>query len=219
MYADIVLEYLWDEFITSGTKRELLSISNADIKKVASDSFWEYEGNTYIRLVNSFTNEIEYICIDSVSGVASPCPTAVVEVLQRERGDDPLLQKPIDLRYTGYEYGFIIFTPKKKRLVFKKGKPPSPGQKVTRGSECSINSGTGFEVEMLKRYGATLRGEGLSDLGLNDTELDKRKRITNSIRVCTLNDLVLRMMDRMKVKGKRWYYRALEAKLHGHPLR
>jgi hypothetical protein len=72
---------------------------------------------------------------------------------------------------------------------------------------------------MLKRYGATLRGEGLSDLGLNDTELDKRKRVTNSIRVCTLNDLSLRMMDHMKVKGKRWYYRALEAKLHGHPLR
>jgi len=219
MYADVVLEYLWDEFITSGTKRELLSISNADIKKVAADSFWEYEGNTYIRLVNSFTNEIEYICIDSATGVASPCPTAVVEVLQRERADDPLLKKPIDLRYTGYEYGFIIFTPKKKRLVFKKGKPPTPGQKVTRGSECAINSGTGFEVEMLKRYGTTLRGEGLSDLGLNDTELDKRKRVTNSIRVCTLNDLSLRMMDRMKVKGKRWYYRALEAKLHGHPLR
>jgi hypothetical protein len=221
VYADVVLEYLWDEFVSSATKRELLSVSftNATIRKVAADSFWLYEGQTYIRLLNSFTNEIEYICVDPSATSSSPCPKAVVEVLSKERGDDPLLQKAIDVRHTGSEYGFLLYNPKKRRLVFKKGKPPAPGGKVTRGSECAINSATGYEIELLKRLGGILRADGKHDLGLNDTELDKRKRFTNSIRVCTVCDLALRMMNAMKVKGKRWYYRALESKLHGHPLR
>jgi len=228
IYADVVLEYLWDEFVSSATKRELLSVSfmNPDIRKVAADSFWEYEGQTYIRLINSFTNTIEYICIDPATSISAPCSKAVVEVLEKERGDDPLLKKPIDLAHTGYEYGFLLYNPKKRRLVFKKGKPPPPRGKVTRGSECSINSATGYEIELLKRLGITLASDGKHDLGLNTNELEKRRRLTdalppmtNSIRVCTVCDLALRMMNAMRVKGKRWYYRDLEAKLHGHPLR
>jgi len=46
-----------------------------------------------------------------------------------------------------------------------------------------------------------------------------RRPIKNSVRVCTVSDLVLRYMDMVKADGKRWFYRALESKLHGHPLR
>lgn len=221
IYADVVLEYLWDEFVSTATKRELLSVSfmNADIRKVAADSFWEYEGQTYIRLLNSFTNEIEYICVDAATQTSQPCSKAIVEVLSKERGDDPLLKRPINVSYTGYEYGFLLFNPKKQRLVFKKGKAPRPGEKVSRGSECAINSATGHEIEFLKRLGRTLKEEGKHDLGLNELELEKRKRFANSIRVCTVCDLALRMMHAMKIRGKQWYYRALAAKLHGHPLR
>jgi hypothetical protein len=221
VFAEAVLEYMWDEFLTVGTKRELLSRDWADasIQNVAKDAFWEMEGNLYLRLMNGMTNQIEYICVDAAAGTSAPCPRAIVEVLEREKELDPLLKRSIDVRYTGFEYGFINFNPKKQRLVFKKGKPPMPRGKLGRGSECSINSGTTYELTLLERFGKMLRDAGKNDLGLNERNLGDRKRIANSVRVCTVSDLALRYMDKVKLQGKRWFYRALESKLHGHPLR
>ena len=60
----------------------------------------------------------------------------------------------------------------------------------------------------------------MDTLGLTQEEMAKKGRsVTNSVRVCTLVELALRMMDSMKVDGKRWFYRPLEAALYGHPLR
>ena len=221
IFADSVLEYMWDEFLTVGTKRELLSRDWTDeiIQKVAKDAFWEMEGNLYIRILNGLTNTIEYICVDAAAGTSEPCSRAIIEVLEREKESDPLLKLPIDVRYTGIEYGFINFNPKKQRLVFKKGKPPMPRGKLGRGSECSINSGTTYELTMLERFGKMLHDAGKNNLGLNERNLGDRKRIANSVRVCTVSDLALRYMDKVKLQGKRWFYRALESKLHGHPLR
>ena len=87
-----------------------------------------------------------------------------------------------------------------------------------RGSECSINSGTTYELNLLERFGKSLIKAGHSDLGMNDIEMGRR-RIANSVRVCTVSDLALRYMDKVRVEGKRWFYRPLEAKLHNHPLR
>jgi hypothetical protein len=219
-FADVVLEYVWDEFLTTATRRELLSTQWEDelIQKVAKDAFWEFEENMYIRLLNGATNEIEYLCVDGASGTVAPCAKAVAEVLSRETGADPLLQRPIDVRYTGFEYGFINFNPKKKKLVFKKGKPPMPRAKVGRGSECSINAGTTYELKLLERFGAVLAKGGGHTLGMTAEDLGRRP-IKNSVRVCTVSDLVLRYMDLVKAEGKRWFYKALESKLHGHPLR
>lgn len=216
--ADLALEYIWDEFITTGTKRELLSVSAADsiVRAVAKDNYWVFEGVTYIRLLNAETNTIEYICADGAA--KAPCPRAIIEVLERETAADPLLQKPIDVRYTGMEYGFLNFNPKKKKVVFKTGQPPMPKGKLGRGSECSINSGTTYEVELLMKLGGLLRAAGQSDLGLNDARMGK-KRIQNAVRVCSVKDLVLRYMDKSRIQGKRWFYRELESKLFGHPLR
>lgn len=224
-YADIVLEYIWDEFMTHGTKRNLLMTewSSDLIEKVAKDAYWELEGNIYLRLLHPNTNAIEYICVDAVAGTVAPCPKAIVEVLKREEvigGNDPLLKHPIDLRYTGFEYGFLNFNPRKKNLVYKKGKAPRPREKLARGSECAINSGTGYELGVLIKLGKALRGrEGTgNDLGMNDASLGSRP-IRNSIRVCTVSNLVLRYMDKARTDGKRWFYRPLEAHLYKHPLR
>jgi len=216
-FADCVKEYFWDEFITYGTRRELLTIGIADpiIQSVAKDTFWVLEGKTYIRIVN-YNNEIEYLCVSG--GKVEPCSKAVSEVLSREVGQDPLLKAKIDVRFTGYEYGFVLYNPKKQKFVFKNGKPPVPGGKVGRGSECAINSKIEYPMKLLEKFGATLRSAGMNDLGLNEDVLAKR-RIQNSIRICTVCDLVLRYMDKAKVNSKRWFYRPLEAKLHGHPLR
>ena len=218
-FADVVLEYIWDEYITTGTKRELLNLrwDKTDMKSVARDSYWEFDGGIYIRLLNGGTNVIEYICVDP-SGRTSPCPRSIVEVLERESGQDPLLKYPIDVRYTGFEYGFLSFNPRKNRVVFKKNVPPMPRGKVTRGSECAINSGTAFQIQQLERCGRALKEKGHNNFGLDAYGVHYRN-IKNSIRICTISDLVLRYMDRLKLHGKRWFYRALESKLHNHPLR
>jgi hypothetical protein len=215
-FADCVREYFWDEFITYGTRRELLTIKSSDpiIRSVSKDMFWTLEGKTYIRIVN-YKNEIEYLC---VGAKVEPCSKAVSEVLAREVGQDPILKSKIDVRFTGYEYGFILYNPKKQKFVFKNGKPPAPGGKVGRGSECAINSKIEYPLRLLEKFGATLRAAGMNDFGLNEDVLAKR-RIQNSIRICTVCDLVLRYMDKAAVQKKRWFYRPLESKLHGHPLR
>ena len=93
------------------------------------------------------------------------------------------------------------------RLVFKKGKPSETGV-VTRGSECAKNSTTRFEIQEILRYGQTLEKAGMDTLGLTQEEMAKKGRsVTNSVRVCTLVELALRMMDSMKVDGKRWFYK------------
>ena len=219
-FADIVIEFMWDEFLTFSMKKQILSTqyNTPIIKSIAKDAYWIMEGNTYLRLMKQDKNEIEYLCVDGDN--VAPCPRAIIEVLEREKKMDPLLQRAIDVRYTGYEYGFIAFNPKKNRFVFKKGRPPTPTGKLGRGSECSINSGTTYELNLLERFGQTLRKAGQSDLGMNDIQsVATRKYIANSVRICTLSDLALRFMDSLKIEGKRWFYRPLEAKLHNHPLR
>ena len=216
-FADCVIDYFWDEFITYGTKRELLNIGldNPNIVGTTKDMRWTIEGETYIRLVN-YDNEIEYLCVKGKK--IEDCSKAVSEVLARETERDPVLQRPLDGRFTGYEYGFILFNPKKRKFVFKSGKAPSVGMKVGRGSECAINSKIDHPTSLLKKFGEILRKAGMNDLGLNEDIMTKR-RIQNSIRICTVCDLVLRYMDKAGVQKKRWFYRPLEAKLHGHPLR
>jgi len=217
-FSECVLDYFWDEFITHGTRRELLNIRVNDpvIKAVAKDMFWTLDGETYIRFLN-FNNVIEYICIGE-GGKTAPCSRAVAEVLSKEVDEDPILKKPLDNRYTGYSYGFILYNPKKMKFVFKKGKPPAPNGKMVRGAECAINSKIDYELKLLDKFGATLRAANMDDLGfVNDPP--ESHRIKNSTRICTACDLMLRYMDKAKVKGQRWFYRPLEAKLYGHPLR
>jgi hypothetical protein len=218
IFADCVVDFFWDEFITHGTKRELLSLRPNDplLRGVAKDSFWTLQGNTYIRFL-AHDNKIEYICIGA-DGTTSPCSRAIAEVLQREVGEDPVLKRPLDVRTTGYEYGFILYNPKKTKFIYKKGKPPMPKGKVGRGSECSINSKIAYELKLLEKFGESLRAGGQPDLGLSADGLAQR-RIQNSVRICTVCDLVQRFMDKTRIGGKRWFYRPLEAKLYGHPLR
>jgi hypothetical protein len=91
---------------------------------------------------------------------------------------------------------------------------------VGRGSECAINSKIEYPMKLLEKFGQTLRSAGMHDLGLNENVLmSAKRRIQNSIRICTVCDLVLRYMDKANVSKKRWFYRPLEAKLYGHPLR
>lgn len=218
VYAKVVRKYVWDEYITTAKKRELLAGFSTDplMREVAEDSYWTLEGTTYLRVINTETNILEYLCPEGAQ--YKVCSPALVSVLTRERGKDPLLATPINTSTTGINYGFLIYSAKKKNLVFKKGRPPLAGGKLQRGAECANNSSTSSEIEALKQYGTILRREGMNDMGLHSAEL-ARRTIENSLRVCTVVDLTLRMMDELKVQGKRWFYRSIQSHLVGHPLR
>jgi hypothetical protein len=118
LFAQVVREYFWDEFITTETKKELLSSKPNDVtlRAVAADSYWEYEGVTYIRYMDKESYEVVYLTVTS-RGVM-PTSQAVVSILGREKKDDPLLKRPIDIRYTGMTYGFISKNLKGNKFLF-----------------------------------------------------------------------------------------------------
>lgn len=209
-YADCVMEFFWDEYITGGTKEALLrEAESGDLLHdlVAKDSFWDVEGTEYVRFVNPDTNDLQYL-------------NATKEE-QRILGKmvDPLTERPLDQKTTGFLYGFVLFNPKKKQLVFKRAEPPLSGGKMPRGTECANNSEVSKEINNLKKLTTLMRSmKHPVNLGFTAAILGEYP-ISNSIRVCTVLDMALRYMDKANIAGKRWFYRPLEAKLYKHPLR
>ncbi len=213
--AAVILDFVWDEVITLPTRRALLTAGSASagIRDVAGDSFWVLEGTTYLRLHNTDTGETEYFTVGAGSS-AVPTIKSVEEILKRETAADPLI-RPVNTTTTGARYGFLVQR-SPRDLIFKVTEPPAVGKKVGRGSACSSSSAVKFELAQLMRLGIVLQAAGVSDLGLNEAELGGRRAIKNANRICTVSDLALRWMDRARIQGKRWFYRALESKLTGH---
>lgn len=213
--AAVILDFVWDEVITLPTRRALLTAGSASagIRDVAGDSFWVLEGTTYLRLHNTDTGDTEYFTVGAGSS-AVPTIKSVEEILKRETAADPLI-RPVNKTTTGARYGFLVQR-SPRDLIFKVTEPPAVGKKVGRGSACSSSSAVKFELAQLMRLGIVLQAAGVSDLGLNEAELGGRRAIKNANRICTVSDLALRWMDRARIQGKRWFYRALESKLTGH---
>ncbi len=211
IFAQIVLQFFWDEFITYGTKKQLIleELSDPFVYSCVKEDIWEFQGKKkYVRLVNPFTYEIEYYCDGAI------CSTGVKTVLTTEINQDPLLQYKLNNKNTGYKFGFLGFKKKIKqeygKIVFKKSTVPSGEDKLTTGQECSISSAKQFELDFIENMGNLLKQEGKEDFGLGDGNLSKMK---NSMRFCTIGNLLLRYMDKVKAQKKRWFYRSLEYKL------
>jgi hypothetical protein len=86
------------------------------------------------------------------------------------------------------------------------------------GIACSIVSNISDKHKRLIALGDILRDEGLPDLELDSDVIKKEgtRTIENSVRGCTLLELVFRYMDHLKVKGHRWFFRPVEARLIGY---
>jgi hypothetical protein len=216
--ANVMMQYMWDEFITVGTQKELILTNSEEAiyRDVSKENFWIYKGRPYIRFRNYSSDTIEYYCPGSLG--YEICSGARIAELERGKALDPLLQTPIDETTTGFQYGFIAYNPKVGQIIFKRGKPPAVGKKVGRGAECASSSQTGYERRILEMYGEGLRAAGKHDFGLNASYMGLAERhVENSIRICTLGNLTLRYMDAERIQGKRWFYRPIESKLQGHP--
>jgi hypothetical protein len=225
LLADCVLDFIWDEFLSFDTKKEILLSQYKDplIQRVAFESYVRFEGNLYLRLLNETTFEFVYFCLDSKTGIYKECPKTIVEEIEKE--PDPMLKAKVFVSNTGFPYGFLSYIPKTKTIAFKKGEPPTPQKpKVAKGVACASITQVANLTTMLEGLGTTLVKSGFHDLGCNhdtmyDTSGENKLQFPNSIRVCTAIDIVFRYMDMVKADKKRWFYRAIEAKAQGHPIK
>ena len=207
--ASVLLDFVWDEVLTQATREALLTAKSGEsLREITPDSFLDRDGNVYIRLYNTEDGGIKYFTRTEAGAV--PMKLAVRELLIRESKFPT-----VDTTTTGVRYGFLVQRGPND-MIFKVTTSLEVGKKVGRGSACASSSATRNEVTELIRLGTLLRSAGKSDLGLNEDELNGRRRLQNANRICTLSNMVLRFMDRSAFQGKRWFYRALEAKLTGH---
>jgi hypothetical protein len=218
VFADVVLEYMWDEFITYGTKKHLLlqDYNNEEkrMKQLNPTSYFMYDGVLYLRLLNTNTNKTEWFYKPKGLEEMKQASAAIQEFLEKE--PDPILAKPLNKTTTGFIYGFLHFNPKKKKVVFKKAEAPNVGGPAPRGEECANVSNIRNQREQLKRFASALKEAGMPTFQLDDDGV--LLKIENSVRICTVVDIVLRCMDKVKLQNKRWFYKELEAKAYKHPL-
>jgi hypothetical protein len=64
--------------------------------------------------------------------------------------------------------------------------------------------------------GNILGAAGKDKMGMTVGVFKGERRIVNAVRAAATIDIVLRMMDKWRVGGKKWFYRAFEAVAVGH---
>jgi hypothetical protein len=227
LFADIMLQYIWDEFLPFQTKKGILlaNYKSPLLQKIASESYKVWEKKTYLRLMDESTFELVYFC-PQADGSFKECQGIFVEELNKQK--DPLFVKPINNSSTGEKYGLLSFIWKPPSVVFKKAELPKGGKDLTVGQVCAASSNVAEDIRLLLELGSILRSEMHNDLGCNEVEMitvkDQDGKLTrtlnfsNSIRKCTVIDLVYRYMDAVKCNNKRWFYRIIEVKVLEHPI-
>jgi hypothetical protein len=220
-FAQVVREYIWDEFLNTDTQKELYMGGAADAVGAAPRTTrWELEGSEYIRFFNGVTGDIDtYVrsaggAAGGGAGALEEASAAVLEILEEAVARDPIRSRPIQASTTGSQYGFLV--KKKADVIFKIANPPATGKKVERGARCSIDSNISYQIGKLIELGKILQAAKAADLDLREEVLTRVRPFKNSTRACTLLDLTLRYMDIRRVMAKRWFYRPIEAKLLGH---
>jgi hypothetical protein len=213
LLSDILLEVVWDEFLSPTEQIALMNEWKLSPGELAGKSHiymehWLVEGSTRaFRFVDYRTGTLRYICDEK------ECTELQKSVLE-ESDSNKVKAVTINTTNTGFLYGFLV--PKKGELIFKNVNPPSPGNKVEKGQECSISSQVSDHMRKLKELGRTIQSEKGTDLDLNEEKLTTSRKFENAVRACFLMDLVLRFMDKQAISRKHWVYRSISSKIAGH---
>jgi len=200
-----LLSYVWDEWISLEEQKELL-FSEQQTTMIQEDIY--HMGRLVVyRMFDPAMGKLQYVCDQE------PCVTSVIEEIEKDTSD-PLRAFSVSPRTTGELYGFVVS--KNGNIVFKTASPPDAGKKVERGLECQNVSNMKGHLAKLIQMGDVLRAEGQHDLELDGNIIRSERAIENSTRACTLLDIVLRYMDAMRIQGKRWFFRPVQAISMGH---
>jgi hypothetical protein len=204
IYALVVAEFLWDELLNV---REQLAIYEERhsaptplMEKVWKENVVKSGSSIAFRYVNPNTGKLDYIC------QGKPCIPSLIKVFEDEPSDE-LRNLIANTTTTALNYGTVNF--KRGAFVFKSNVPVSPEKKKPDlGSECANVSNISAHYKLLEEIGQKIKTTLGTDFDLTYHEMAESPRsFQNSVRACTLTDLVLRYVDKERVSGKRWFYR------------
>jgi len=212
-FQQAMLGYLWDNWFNYGEQAKL-ALTESGMDQVRQSEASHRVGSTQVlRLFNPSTADISYLCGPS----GSPCPPSLIAALDADK-TDPLKQLSVSKETTGLLYGFMATKQSTTRIVFKTN-DLEKNKKKMGGAECSIITTTSVHHKMLYRLKDILVAANLPDMDLrSDVIADKAslRKLANATRICTIIELTLRLMDAIRVNGKRWFYRPVAAFTLGH---
>jgi hypothetical protein len=218
LFGQIVLEVIWDKYLRHGEQFKIYTTENGSADELTKRTWIENVVSskmaggfkTGFRVLNPSTGKLIYHC------PTGPCDPSLIKVFE-EDPSDPLKGLVANTNTTAKIYGTVNF--KRGNFVFKTNEAVEPTKKKPDvGSECSIVSTISAHFTLLKTIGAMIEPILGTDLDLNEGILEKSplRTFTNQIRACALTELVLRLLDKLKVKDKRWFYRPIATLKTGH---
>ncbi len=211
MFRQIVREYFWDGWVDEPTQLFFLQKDEEQFRDIAEENILSSGSIKAYRFVNGQTNMLDYFCN------GQQCNPAVQEALEElGAAEDPVKARDNTVTTTGNTYGFIV--PKAGPMVFKThlARLATDKFKGTEGKECVIVSASSEYFKKLIETGKDLAKYGQDTMGLDKDHLYAQSEIVNNKRACTVLELTLRYMDKLKLGGKRWFFRPLASYYSGH---
>jgi len=202
-----LLFYFWDEWLSLSEQRRLVMSTPSVLECIRNDQY--QFGKTLVnRYLDPKSGTIVFECENG-----KDCVPSFVHEINRDT-KEPMRAFKVDRNTTGERYGFIA--PKYGDIVFKTAEAPMPGGGIPRGKECANVSNTKGHLAILMNLGSILERHQMTDFELNRDKLTGDEEIRNSIRLCTLMDLVLRYMDEEQIDRKKWFFRPIMSFYTGH---
>jgi hypothetical protein len=142
------------------------------------------------------------------------CSKGVIDYFSKLPGTkDPVKTRTASPQAMGSLYGFIV--PKRGAIIFKTLEPQDK-LKAVSGQECAIVTTKSHWYDKLIQLGNEMKHARQDHLDMDEGHLATSVDIINSTRGCTVLDLVLRSMDKLQIRGKRWFFRPVAAYMSGH---
>ena len=207
IFSNIVLEFIWDNFLLPLEQYKLVKNMDEIVEKVAKEQL--VKGGRYFRYVElkSIPFDIKYICKDG-----KPCFPAITKDLEKDENDIYNRLKA-NKENTGNLYGFLV--PVKERYTFKSSKTaPSVGKDPEKGEACYTITTLAHHLNYTYPLGKVLKETTGHDYHINDEYMNPKegkRRFKSAPRYCSLRELLLRFMDTKNINGLRWFYRPVSA--------
>ena len=199
-FRKITLEFLWDNWFSVGEQKTLHD------SEMLKDATYTDSSITIFRFYDTTSDRIMYE-LDGKEALPA-VRSAIQEDEKKAEKDFKTKKEPL----TGTPYGFLIG--KQGTLVFKTNQLPSGG-KLTPGKECGNDTKVGPKHIVLEQLGVILVSKGQPDMDLRP-DMIGHKRQLSAAGSCIIMELVLRYMDAIRLDGRRWFYRPVNAKILGH---
>jgi hypothetical protein len=71
-------------------------------------------------------------------------------------------------------------------------------------------------MDNLFMIGNLLSENDYTDFGLNPVKIIQERRVRNSVRACTLLNLILRFLEQIQLEDRHWFLRPIRAYYTGH---